>query len=466
MIQKLFFICVALVAILLLDRTAHGAQTLSGSKRFARQVIVIGGLTVEERYRDRSGEKKHFQTTIAPLLVVKTKTKQQGNTFSLSYSPSLVMNHASSDREVDHDLTANSSGRLAPTVRYQFSERLLRTDRAFDEETITGLLAEKRRNRERYWSQQLDMSATYEYGRNRTVTLGYGHNILKNDADALVDHDKHSPFVMLAYQFTPKWSANGRYEYTVADFDPGDDFVQHNAETGVSYQMTRKDSLSGTYAVSRTDYEGATTDTTIHTVSAGWDRSLSASANASGSIGYSFSEQDNGNSERGLAYSLSVSQKIKNGSVELAGEGGFDNLYFNGVSQGLSRFWGFRGTAAKTLGKNLNGTLFASYRQDTLLAQDPEDRQNSLSVGGGLDYVFYRDYSLNTAYTFKKLTADLGDNDFDEHQASLGIKIPLPDNDYSFAAGYVYRKQNAALATDSLEDHEIFFRFNAEREIF
>ncbi len=461
----------------------------------ARQNILGGGIVTgidfsDTQYRGEeltenssSKDVSKQKLSIGPILNFSSKSRT--DSLTIRYNPSYAYDLKLSDSNWEHDFSLLAGRTLSKTFSVSLKEKFLYTD---DPNLIdAGNSQSYQGDRRRYWTNNLSVTTTYNYGQERTVATGYHNSMLRNDYTGVggyEDYDRHMVDLSLHHRFSTFWSMSLTTSYTRGLFDPpdplvvetlsdgletlspgitesgdtrnlSDDLSEYRADMSLKHLFSRQKSILLQYDFSRTAYDAILrNDTDLHNLSIAVDYQYTKRLALSFGGGPSYEDTEtyapnwNYNAHLGLKYELTrqsqLSTDIKKGYEQ-------ENFSFNnttyGRDQGLTEFWDVNLVLLHNLLRNLRARFFISYRdesQENLLygvssvtetdtaIQDTDRetlRKESIfsrdiyQTGARLRYTFRRFWTATVSYSYRKQDSELINDSYDEHRVYLTLAV-------------------------------------------
>ncbi|MCK5544831.1 MAG: outer membrane beta-barrel protein [Desulfobulbaceae bacterium] len=389
----------------------------------ARTNSLYGSVSVRQSYdsnvyRTDEDHEEGWTTILSPTIRLTSEGKSDSCSFS--YSPGIRYNHRTDEDDLDHDLSLSVDKSLSSRVKVAIRDNFVETEESVQDEEAGIVLSEDRLDN-RYWTNSFSARMEFEYAMDSMLVLAYANSILDNESAGQDDYIKHNPSVSVSYRFNPQWDGNLSYDYTKGNFTLSDDLKQHSSALKVGFQVTTNHKFSGEYSFSHTDFQGISDDYSIHGETLGWDWGIDQRTDLSVSVGVTHVSRDSGTDSSAFKYGLSVSREFKRGNISFSGNGGFDERYFEGAGEGLSRFRMLKGSLSYQLMENLSSDLYLSYRNDDDPDQIDDNEKDTYGAGVNLSYAFGRWYSISVDYSYRQVNADLDFDDYDDHRVVLAF---------------------------------------------
>lgn len=391
----------------------------------ARTNSLYGSVSVRQSYDSNvyhtdEDHEEGWTTILSPTIRLTSEGKS--DSCSASYSPGIRYNHRTEEDDLDHNLSLSADKNLSSRVKVAVRDNFVETEESVQDEEAGIILSEDRLDN-RYWTNSFSASMEFEYAMDSMLVLTYANSVLDNESADQDDHIKHNPSVNVSYRFNTQWDGNLSYDYTKGNFLLSDDLKQHFSTLNVGFQVTTNHKLSWEYSFSHMDFQGITDDYSIHGETLGWDWGIDQHTDLSVSVGVTQLLRDSGTDSSAFKYGLSVSKVLNRWNISFSGDGGFDERYFEGAGEGLSRFRMLKGNLSYQLMENLTSGVYLSYRNDNDLDQIDDNEKDTYDAGVNFSYAFGRWYSILVDYSYRQVDADLDSGDYDGHSVILVFTV-------------------------------------------
>ena len=450
---------------------------------------------------DRTGDRRDYILT--PRLTYSSTGIT--DTIELTYAPGVHYDHLDESTDIDQDFGLHAEKNLNRNWLVTLDNRYFLGDdslhgnerrtadivpasgeAAAPEPTVGSPAAEpdqaltERFGRRRYWTNTMDISTDYTYGEDRTFSVGYNFDVLRNDNSDQVggytDYDRHTGDLQLHHRFNRKWSAEGEARYSRGLFDEPDvlvvtpsptatppdeetpavqrltgidseDLKEYNFRIRGGYDTSSHYHLFTEYSYLGTDYDSSLRqDSDIHNVALGFDYDISQRLHVTLSGGPSWVVRDNSSTETDYnAYGGATWDFLHGTATVFAGKS-YVQDNFDGRGSGLTDSWDTGVTLDYQLTRDLTATVSANYNHDqrqqlplsqTVIVVDQEQpapagtvrdeyTEKDYDAGFSLSYTFLRWYTLSSGYRYynhdSDLTAD-GADSYHEHRAFIELAV-------------------------------------------
>lgn len=423
-----------------------------------RENSVTAGLAVREGYdsnihRTEENHVLQWTTTIIPSLDF--ISKGQTDRFSLLYAPSLqVVDHESAEPGVDkpadfaeqtvnHELTINAEKTLVKDLQLLITEEYVKADDPDLRprpmfEPAHGVYVSESIERRRYWTNAAALAMRYTYAQDSTMAIGYDNSRLENeDARLPGSYDRHHPTLTVDHHFNEQWRTVAGYAYTKADFQQAeislpaiattDDLIIHNPTMELDYNPWPHATAFGSYSLEKYHYQDSLRDDyDINDGRLGWRQEFGHHSTAALSAGYSQTNWDDGGSDGAFNFDGHVTTTLGLANVSCGAAKGFEPRYFDGTSNGLSKYWLLEAAFSYQLTQDLTADLAASYREDEFLEARQGIEEDVTQAATGFSYRLNRWAALSLRYIFHDFatTADISDlgGDYNDHRLFMEIR--------------------------------------------
>lgn len=396
----------------------------------ARETNITGSIALRQSYdsnidRTDSNTRSEWTSTLAPALTLTSSGRDDH--ISFSYEPGFVFNHRTDEDRIDHHLSLDADKNLSAHWRTAIHDSFTRSDdtlSAEGTEPAEGDVAlSENRERARFRTNSFSATTEFQYAQESLLSLGYSHQMLDNDDSDLGDYRRHNPNMSISHRFNHQWRSDLSYGFTKGNFDLSNDIKTHDSSLRVNYQMTPANTIFGNYGFTKTNYENNPDDYTVQSGSLGWGHDFSQFTTLQVSGGTSYADREIGANESGATYSFSLNRELQHGSFSFTGDGGFDELHYNGTSDGISRFWSLQGALTYQLLEKVSSSINGLFREDNYLERAPEEKEKTYGGGITFSYAFHRWYTLSLNYMYRHLDADIDVNDYDDHRLFLALAV-------------------------------------------
>ena len=382
-------------------------------------------ISVSQVYDDNidlvsSGETSDYIFTVSPSITLDMRSEK--NHLLLNYAPTLVRyGKEEENNTVRHAGTLTYGRDLTRHLRFDLTDTYIRSEEASETtEGIQGI----RNTRNTYQRNTGRVSMEYRFGREDSVSIGYGQSLLKNEDPSVDDGRVQDPFVSMAYWINIKNGLEFNYGYTKADFwrgggsTAGDDYTGHSAGVTYIYRFTPHTRGTLEYNFTTRDFEGQSEDYKVHEGAVGFSHSFSRELDLSAEVGYLIQDNDRSGNEGGADYDLLLTRQFDRGTWTVGGRGGWNESYLEAERRGFSRYWSVESGVRYRVLESVETHGEGSYRTDK---DDTGRKWDSLRGNFGIRWSFMRWFSLSLDYTYSERDDDINTSDYTDNRVMLTL---------------------------------------------
>ncbi len=389
------------------------------------QIELTPSVSVSEVYDDNidldaDNEKSDYITTVSPGLELHVLSEKTD--FGLSYAPTFVWY-----KDYDDNNTTRHSGaltllqELSEHWRFELSDTYIKSEEPLEEtEGITGF----RRTRNTYQRNRGNAAFYYTFGPDNVLNFGYRHYWLENDDLMLDDSTEQSPYASMTYWFNTRNGLELSYSYTTVDFSRDDNFPLDDDydghAPGIRYLRRFSPHTTGFvgYTYTTRDFDGVTEDYDVHDGSVGIEHAFSPDLSLSADVGYFVRKKEFSDEDEGPTFHASLIKRFERGTLDLEGDGGWDETYMDAEDRGFTKFWSVLAHFEYRLLESLNTYVGGSYRWE----EDDLDLISKTWRGNcGLSWDFHRWFSLALDYTYANRDDDMEADDYKVNRVMLRL---------------------------------------------
>jgi hypothetical protein len=391
-------------------------------------VVFTPSISVDEEYNDnlfldKTDKVSDYITTVSPAFNLSFLS--QHTTLGLSYSSGFVWYAENSDLNQTTPRQAGSltlGQELSQHWSLNLSDTYLRTEQEINNlagyEDIEGV----RHDRKPYWVNSGNVALNYSFGPQDTVSFGYRNSYLENESDTLDNGMQQGAFGNLTYWFDIRNGMELDYAYTKADFwrnegpTETDDYTGHDAGLRYIRQFSphTSGSLGGGFATR--NFDGPTAGYNVYDGSIGLNHSFSEYLSLSANAGYFIQKTDDGDTDSGPTYGVSLTKQFNRGSFSVGGNGGWREHYLEAESRGFVQYWGVNSSVQYQLLESLSGHASLAY----IVSKDETNREWKTWYGGcGLSRPLLRWLSASLNYSYENRIDDVGIEDYTVNRVML-----------------------------------------------
>lgn len=395
----------------------------------ARENLLSGSLALRQEYDSNiylndTDPQESWYTILSPrfLIISRSQTGQLKANYDLAFKKNLTTGEKTLDYDVllQGDTNFSSTWQAGVSDGFHLSDDPIYADQLIPEADL-GLSA--RRQRERFWINSASLHTDYQYAKNSTLTLGYNNRILVSENEQRGDYIRHNPYLAVGYQLNHQWRTEWGYNYTRGEFQQEDDLETHSSSLRMIDQATPHDQLSAGYSFTQTRYLGPTPGYRLHNLNGGWLRKLSQLTTLNLSAGLTLVDWQNRDDQKIANYSVELTRQLHRGQVTIGGQGGADQMQFDGNQDGLSKYWQVQGASQYQLKKRLLANLAFSIRNNDYIDQPGASQERIYQANCGLSYPFFHWYEVALNYLYRKSDGDAQDDRYQDHRLFLELKV-------------------------------------------
>ena len=346
----------------------------------------------------------------------------QHTQLELEYAPTFVWYSESSvDSEVRHAGTLTFGQNLTEHLRFELTDTYIQSDDPLeDSEDIVGA----RESRNTYKRNAGSANVTYVFGQENALELGYRDERLKNEEDTEDNGTTHNPYTTISYQINIRNRLELEYGYITAHFwrDDGlaaeDDFYGHEPVIRYIYSFSPHTLGSLEYSFTTRNFDATEEDYKVHEGLVGFEHSFSPEYSLSAGFGYFIQDREYSSDEDGFVYNLLVNRTFEHGSLEVGGEGGWDQDVLDPDDTGFTRYWSGRASVNYQVFEPLTTYAIGSFRHDK---EDDGREYDTIRGSCGLSWTFLRWFSLALDYTYAERDDDLTLESYTDNRVSLNL---------------------------------------------
>ncbi len=387
------------------------------------QIRITPKVSIQEEYDDNiflTGENpdSDWITTISPGFEIDVESGKNG--LELDYTFGWVKYlHSTSNDNIRHSGRLKFWQKLAEHLKFNLEDRYLKSDDIFDED-LSPILPSQRvaKNRSRYQRNDASASLEYDFGPRSKFIAGYLYNILDNDDPNQEDVTEKGPFAGVSHWFDNKNSVDFTYRFAEYDYtQKGVSEARPNIEVQdigfvYSHRFSERVKPYLTYRFYQQNFMGVEESYWIHNFGAGLGYAFSQKTSFDIYLG-GFYPAGKTTATPGMTAKALLKRDFERGSISLGADTGWDTGFTEVIPRGFTRYYGGLGRIDYQLSENLDAYAGADYRQnryqdddlDIIGGDDPAD-DRTLTGRFGLNYRFYRWFSLDVSYTYRQRFSD------------------------------------------------------------
>jgi len=396
---------------------------------WGRENIMKGSLSLRQEYDSNinlspNNERSSWYSIISPGLHLTSQGQQ--DKIEASYNLGLKKNYEADDNSIEHSLMLRVERKISSLWQVSALNRYyLSDDSAYGGMPVAEVDRElsARRERSRFALNTFSTRSDYQYAMGGNLGLSYENRMLDSKDDSRDDFVRHSPALLLSHRLNQQWRIDGGYTYVNGDFDQADDLQTHTGNIRLNHTLSPHTQLYGGYNLSRTTYDGPTSDYLLHVMNGGWMWQFDQQTKLAASLGYATVDRDSGSDSDGFTYSLDFSRQFQRGSIAITGKGGIDEMQFSGGDVGgLSRFRQLGISGTYQLAERLSAKLAFSFRRNEFIDSLSTNVDKIIQASSGLSYTLTSQYQLSVNYQYKELDAVTDNDGYEDHRLALELK--------------------------------------------
>jgi len=278
--------------------------------------------------------------------------------------------------------------------------------------------------RGRYTRNIVEPEATFRFGEDRSIRIGYRNMILRNDRSDIADQDENAGNGLLTFRFNIRNTIEIFYEHLNREYDktvPPTADRDHDGDEirgRYTYHFDPKTSVFLEYLYLQRDFNRESArffDYEVHVPSLGLSRDLYENVNLAASGGYAFRDADSpGDDEEAFFGRVDLAAAYKRLLLNLYGETGVGEDFSSAESLGFNEFWRVGLNGRYQLLERLFITGFFYIQEEDFSDRDRED--TTWSARGTLDYQILRWLSLALDYEHNERNSDAAFEDYDDNR--------------------------------------------------
>ncbi len=292
-----------------------------------------------------------------------------------------------------------------------------------DQNTVRNLLnTNGGQGRQRYFTNDLSLTSIYKFAEDSQLVMGYTLKILDNRTGIQADKTGHNPTIDLTWRLNKLWLLEAGYNYSYKHFDTTNDSTTNNPHLQASYNFAANNRLTAGFNYENITYDGNTASSTDQTFSLSWNKGLDQFTTIDSGLDLSYNNREVAGDERELAVSLGITRRIDRGSISVSGDSSWTAGNGTGSWSDLRRAWSLNSTASYQIRQDLTSTADISYERRYAWDSQNKTTYNDLKAGAGLNWNFYRWFSLDINYDYKLLDSDAAYlDDYNEHLITIKL---------------------------------------------
>ena len=421
--------------------------TVSTPTKGAYKIEVTPRISVKGEYDDNvtllnKNPIADYTTTVSPGLKISADSGSNG--LALDYEFGWVKYHKNTRNDyIQHRGNLEFWQKIGRHLTFQLTDTYIKSNdflADIDQFPVTQRVAH---TLSAYQRNNARAALDFQFGPRNHFVVGYIYNILDNDDPSLEDAKEHGPFAALSYWFTQKDGLNLSYENVRYVYDQPDYYINwkdldaHNMRGAYVHQFGVRTGGSLYYGLSIRKSIDFPIQYEIHDVGASFEHSFSPSTSLSLGLGYYKPTGDTSLPgtpalDPGVTSLIQFTKGFRRGSISLGARSGWDDGFVEVIPRGFTKFGGAFGRVEYTPVENLNVFANGTYRKnrygneeiDILLNQATED--DTYQGRCGVDWRFYRWFTLGLLYTYTNRVSPDPDNEFVDNRIGLTLTAQKP----------------------------------------
>jgi hypothetical protein len=244
----------------------------------------------------------------------------------------------------------------------------------------------------------VEPDATFRFGENRSIRLGYRNQILRNEEEDIADLDKNAGNALLTFRFNIHNGIEVFYEHINREYhttippQPDRDHYGHYGRGRYTYFFNPRTSAFVEYRYLHRDFDRESTfffDYDVHDPRIGFSHELYENISLTASAGYAYRDaKERRRDEDTFSGRGDLSVEYQRLTLSLYGETGFDEDLTSAESLGFNEFWRAGIAGRYQLLERLWAGAFFYIQREKFLDLDRRDRL--WSARGNLEYQLLR----------------------------------------------------------------------------
>ena len=421
--------------------------TVSTPTKGAYKIEVTPRISIKGEYDDNvtllnKNPIADYTTTVSPGLKINASSGSNG--LDIDYEFGWVKYH----KRTRNDYTQHRGNlkfwqKIGRHLTFELTDTYLKSNdylAAIDQFPVTQRVAH---TLQAYQRNDARAALDFQFGPQNHFVVGYIYNILDNDDPSLEDAREQGPFATLSYWFTQKNGLDLSYENVRYVYDQPDYYINwrdldaHNMRGAYVHQFGVRTGASLYYGLSIRKSIDFPIQYEIHDAGVSFDHSFSPSTSLSLGLGYYKPTGDTSLPgtpalDPGVTSSIRLEKSFQRGSVGLGASTGWDDGLMEIVPRGFTKFGTVIGSVDYQPVEKINVFANASYRKNSYANEEIDIRLNQATGDEtytgrcGVDWAFYRWFSLGFLYTYTNRTSPDPDNEFVDNRIGLTLTAQKP----------------------------------------
>jgi hypothetical protein len=400
----------------------------SASAEFNYQLTP--GISLSEDYNDnlflaQTNTISDYITGLTPSLSFDIMTEPTDLRFF--YAPTFVFYRDNKEFNTTRHLATLTWGQaLSKHLRFDLKDTYYRSEEPIEySDVVVGV----RDTRQTYQRNLGEVSASFLFGPENRISLGYSVNHLKNE-DPTIDNGRiQNPLANLAYWFNIRNGLELNYRYTKADFwrdvgVAGDDFTGNAGGARYIHRFNPRTSIFVGYNITTRDFDVLPADFNVHDGLAGFEHAFSPKVSLSLAGGYftvDFEQSDE--QESGPTYDALLTTRFERGTFTIGGTGGwwFYGDYIDPQNRGFTQYYRGDARIEYQLAERFGVYAGGFYRLDRNVITNRE--WDIWRADAGINWNFLRYCTLSLDYRYADRNDDVNIEDYKNNRVMLIFTI-------------------------------------------
>jgi hypothetical protein len=364
-------------------------------------------------------------TAISPGVTVDITDRNAS--LALSYDPSYIMYDKYSDRDYwEH--AVNLTGAWQPTrhLGVELVNDYLRTEDPIDEEDLTI-----RRGRNLYTRNTSSARIDYQFGAENEAYVDGLYSFLENEDPTLEDSERFGGSAGVIYWFNVRWGIDLGAENYRAEYEESDDFEDIVGRIRLNHRFNPHLTAFTAYRHTLHQFDDDINDYKIYDGSIGFEYAINPSTDLSLEVHYFVRDFDVTEDEAETPVNFDLTKRFQQGSISIAGEGGYDRTTVSAENLGYYVYYGGVISADYEFNRRVSGDVSAGWTYRDYKDEIPPREDDVYRAGCGLSFQLLRWLSARLGYTYRSVESNIEANDYVENRVSLLFTV-APEQPYRF----------------------------------
>ena len=403
-------------------------------------------VTLSETYDDnidldKNHKKSDWITTVGPGVTLSVETEKTKAQLDYDVYYSFYARHPD-DNSLSHalSLTGFKGIPVAEHFTLDLDENL-----TISEDPIQANTTSVQRSRETYYSNTAGGRLNYLFGPQDSLYVGFKHTYYDSTDSSVQGGYGYGPTAGMSYWFTVRQGIsldfslwNGRFDHT-EDTEGSDDFDEYRGSATYTYRFDPRTTANLSYTYDRFDYQNPgpgvvqlsgngqnsenvnRQDYVVHSGSLGLSHDFTEHFSASISGGWWYQVREDGSNAQGPNGSVSLTQKLEKGSLNLSAATGYNQQFFQAENLGLSQYSRVTASLSYQLRERLTGTLAAFYDREKYKETVPTRTDDTWGASAGLSYLVYTWLSAGLDYSYRQMDSTLANEEYTDNRVTFTL---------------------------------------------